>query len=459
VLWIYKSWEEERQVGLVAAEVATLAASISDPLNAALNDGNSRQVGRLLAVFGGTPYLICADLFTDGVTRQASWPVPGCARINTPGPSYDVPLLRLGADAKLSVRINQDYLNGAVLQKLAIVALLLAAGSGLLALSFVAAFLWFVRRPLTQLSDAIQRFEEHNDPVPAPYLRDDEAGRVSAGYNRLLELEVQRVAEIREAHDHILDSLSYAKGIQAGLLPEGDLLSRRFGDVAQLWAPVGVVSGDMVWSLGFDRPDGQPSRTLLALIDCTGHGVPGGFMTILATSGLEQLYAASPNDQPGDILARLNRLVKRRLKQHTEHAKTNDGLDITLCDFDHESRRLTCATAGQSLLVFDGRSYRRIRGDKVSIGYVDSPADHSFKNHLVDYSYESRFLLTTDGVIDQPGGERGLGFGLSRVVSHFSKFDSRTGVARQVMEFDELRKAWMANRAQVDDCSLILLRP
>ncbi len=207
------------------------------------------------------------------------------------------------------------------------------------------AFRRTINRPLTRMLAAIERFEQHDLAARVDYHALDEIGQVTRSYDAMLDLEVARGTEIREAHHAIVESVSYASRIQRGLLPPPQRLAASFADCAVLWRPRDVVGGDIYWvSAAGPRPT-------IVLLDCTGHGVPGGFMTMLAIATLERVFAQHDDLGPAALLQRLNALTRTLLNQDVAEPASNDGMDAAAlpdrpCQRERDLRRCAPVVAG-----------------------------------------------------------------------------------------------------------------
>ena len=412
VLFYYFEDRRARQRGQVSAEIATVANSIATPAKDLAQSGDLRRARSLLAVFSGFPFAICADLKPKPEADPiVSWPVIGCERIRKQGRDIEVPVATAGPEMVMLVRMDEVILANELRTEVGVVVLLGLFGGAALMLAGGFAFLWLINRPMSQMLRAIERFERHDDPQRVAYRSEDEIGRVITSYNAMLDREVERVSEVRKAHRDIVDSVTYATRIQQALLPAPELCALAFEEHAVIWKPRDLVGGDIYWV----RSDG--AHTTLAVIDCTGHGVPGGFMTMLAIATLERIFAENDALTPGAALSRLSDLTRKLLNQDRASGTSNDGLDAAICRINAASGEVLFAGARLSMLISDGEEVRRIRGDRISLGYPETPVSPQLTEHSVKVGKEAVALLATDGLIDQPGGPKRLSFGYRRALS------------------------------------------
>jgi serine phosphatase RsbU (regulator of sigma subunit) len=228
----------------------------------------------------------------------------------------------------------------------------------------------------------------------------------------IMEDLAQSNEDLETAHRQILDSIQYASRIQRAVLPGDSLVRQVLPQCVVVWEPRDVVGGDIYWC----RPWGEGH--LLILGDCTGHGVPGAFMTLIANGALDQaMQKAIPGDA-ADLLGHMHRLMQAWLGQDTDQGASDDGIEIGVCYLPPGRERIVFAGARFTLFQVDGEGVTEIVGDKKGIGYRAVPHEASFGNKLVKVLPGSRFFLTTDGMIDQVGGEKRRGYGKKR----FCKF-------------------------------------
>jgi len=255
----------------------------------------------------------------------------------------------------------------------------------------------------------------------------EESYRKLEEYNRTLEQKVEErtkelhesLEEVREANRKIMDSIRYAKMIQESLLPDMDQIKAYLPDSFFIWMPRDIVGGDIFFADCFR--DGL----VIAIIDCTGHGVPGALLTMIASTSLRRIIMDEGCHDPARILKRLNFMVKTSLKQDTEQVASNDGLDAGICFIrrneisEHgrpttDCEEVTFAGARINLTYIENNEINVIKGDKKSIGYKKSDLNFDFSNNVLSIRKGMSFYMTTDGFTDQWGGEREFSFGHKR---------------------------------------------
>ncbi len=228
--------------------------------------------------------------------------------------------------------------------------------------------------------------------------------------------DIQRAKqEVEILHKHTRDSIEYASLIQHSLIPSNDLFRKYFSDYLTIWHPKDIVGGDVYL---FDELRTK-DECLLFVIDCTGHGVPGAFVTMLVKAIEREVVAKINNDpsievSPAWILAYFNRTMKKLLKQEDEFSISNAGFDGAILYYNKTKKILRYAGAETPLFYIENGNLTIVKGDHYSIGYKKSDAAYRFKDHEIPTQEGMEFFLTTDGFIDQNGGEKGFPFGKKR---------------------------------------------
>ncbi len=219
-----------------------------------------------------------------------------------------------------------------------------------------------------------------------------------------LRLANQKLLAAKEAseaaNEKITSSIQYAKLIQRSLLPNPENMKAFLPNSFFLWLPRDIVAGDFIFTHRFD--DGL----IIAVIDCTGHGVPGAFMTMIASSGMRRIVKDEKCREPAEILNLLNGFVKMTLRQDTEEAPSDDGLDASICSIrrsspDAANGQITFAGARLPLICIFKDELTLVKGDKQSIGYKKSDLGFAFGSHTLELRKGMSFYMFTDGFADQ----------------------------------------------------------
>ena len=237
-------------------------------------------------------------------------------------------------------------------------------------------------------------------------------GGIVAVYSDLTALK-ENEERVANAHRLILESLHYASRIQAAMLPARRIIATVMHDHFLIWEPRDIVGGDFFW---FHRTN---RGHFIILGDCTGHGVPGAFMTLIACGLLDRHLRTMDEPSPGELLGKLHHDLQVMLGQDgglSGEGETDDGFDAGVCFVNPAERTLVYSGARFPLLLSRGGVIEEIKGDRSGVGYRRVPSDVTFSETRLDLTGSEAFYMTTDGLIDQVGGERRRSFGRRRAI-------------------------------------------
>ena len=280
--------------------------------------------------------------------------------------------------------------------------------------------------------------------------------------NKVLSLQRE---ELEHKHRDIMDSIKYAKRIQEAILPPKHIVERNIHDHFVLYKPKDIVSGDFYWT------EEHEGRVMVAAVDCTGHGVPGAFVSIVGSNGLNRAVNEFKLTQPAAILDKLNYLVTDSLHQGQTEGK--DGMDMALCCFDWVNRKVLFSGANNSLYVIskkiqvpetdivlkldDERIMYELKADKQPIGGVSSYHQKPFTPHEIEMVQGDMFYLFTDGFADQFGGPKGKKFKYSQLFKLLCNI-SALAMDKQREILNEEFEKWRGELEQIDDVCVIGVR-
>jgi serine phosphatase RsbU (regulator of sigma subunit) len=281
--------------------------------------------------------------------------------------------------------------------------------------------------------------------------------------NKELEVKNRKIEAayniIESQHKDIKDSIHYAERLQNAILPT-TAFSQFFGvNAFVLYKPKDIVSGDFYWIELHDGPPGR--KVLFAAVDCTGHGVPGAFMSIVGHNLLRQAVKDNKT-KPSEILDELNSGLSETLNQTLENSTVKDGMDIALCALSEKadgSKILEFAGANNPLWIIrkDSGKVEEIKGDKFPIGVFIGEEMHKFANHTLEVFPGDTLYVFTDGYADQFGGGKGKKFKYKPLQELLLSISNRAMPAQRTI-LEENFLTWKGGLEQVDDILIIGIR-
>lgn len=263
------------------------------------------------------------------------------------------------------------------------------------------------------------------------------------------EIERQRV-KLEHLYNEVTDSIKYAKRIQEAILPLETDVKKQLPDSFVLYKPKDIVSGDFYWMEKVGK------KVFFAAVDCTGHGVPGAFMSIVGYNLLKQIVKEENN--PGEILNKLSKGVKDTLHQGVEEGTSKDGMDIALCSYDSETYELQFAGAYNPLyLVRDGKLIE-IKADKFPIGGALEDSDYrKYTSHNIQLKKDDTIYIFSDGYADQFGGTKGKKFMVKQFRQLILDIQNKS-MEEQKRFLNDTIENWRGAHEQVDDILVIGVR-
>ena len=262
------------------------------------------------------------------------------------------------------------------------------------------------------------------------------------------EIETQSI-EISRLYDEVTDSIVYAKRIQTAILRPDSEVKKMIPNSFIFFKPKDIVSGDFYW---VDERNGQ---SFFAASDCTGHGVPGAFMSIIGHNGLDQ--AINFCETPAEILDALNEGLGRSLHQSDGEAETKDGMDIALCSVNEKKGLIQYAGAFNPLYLVRDGELEIIKADKFPVGSFVHDEVQKFTNHEIKYKKGDMYYICSDGFQDQFGGPKGKKYMLGRLRKLFVSISEKSLEEQTEILENELMD-WMGSNEQVDDILIIGLK-
>ncbi|MBI1287028.1 MAG: tetratricopeptide repeat protein [Flavobacteriales bacterium] len=266
--------------------------------------------------------------------------------------------------------------------------------------------------------------------------------------NREIELQKKTV---EEKNWEITSSIEYAKRIQDAIMPSMNEIRKALPESFVFYRPKGIVSGDFYW---FSKPN---DISFIAAVDCTGHGVPGAFLSMIGNDHLNQIVNSEHRTKPDEILNRLHHEIQATLRQKHGVTENHDGMDIALCAIHHKENKLAFASANRYLYLIRNGELTETKGDHFNIGGIMHEDVRHYTLHEMELQQGDTFYVFSDGVSDQFGGEDSKKFGYKRLKELLLSIH-KLPMDEQHKRFEKALAEWMGDSTQIDDFLLIGVR-
>jgi serine phosphatase RsbU (regulator of sigma subunit) len=289
-------------------------------------------------------------------------------------------------------------------------------------------------KEIAELQDRVNRELEQKVNERTKEIRDK---------NEILKIQKD---EIEVQKNDLTSSINYAHKIQTALLPSNEVLITNFKDHFILYQPLHIVSGDFYWFCEID------ACIFIVAADCTGHGVPGAFMSVLGISLLNEIVKISMKMDTSDILNRLRKELINSLHQTGIQDNTRDGIDLALCLINKNKRKLQFSGGFRPLFLVRKGQLLEFKGDRMPIGIYD--LSDSFTKIEIDYFEDDQFYLFSDGYVDQFGGPDRKRFkleNLKRILTDIHMF--QMSAQKEILE--QKLKEWKGEFEQIDDILVV----
>ena len=283
-------------------------------------------------------------------------------------------------------------------------------------------------------------------------------GLVKSRVQNQLELKLNR-DDLEAAHKHTRESIEYASLIQRAVLPENNLFREYFKDYFAIWHPKDMVGGDIYFFEELRHKD----ECLLFFIDCTGHGVPGAFVTMLVKAVEKQIISkilTNPDMDvsPAWIMGYFNNSLKKLLKQENAESVSNAGWDGGIIYYNKKDMIIKFCGAETPLFFVDTTGkINMVKGNRYSVGYKKCKMDYEYKESILQVREGMKFYCTTDGYLDQNGGEKDFPFGKTRFKNIIKNYHNEPMTEQQKIFLSEMKKYedMIPNNDRNDDMTLI----
>lgn len=269
--------------------------------------------------------------------------------------------------------------------------------------------------------------------------------------NMELEEKVNiRTQELQESNQKINDSIEYAKRLQEAILPSEQELKRVFKEHFSIWRPKDTVGGDFFWLREID------DVVILAVGDCTGHGVPGAFMTMTVNAILHNIVTTINKDDPSTIIRELHIQLKQALNKDSNIHSIDDGLDIAIFCIKNKSK-LIYLGANLDLYIKRDNEVQIVKPQSKGVGYSYIELKETLSNEVIDIKEGDTFIVTTDGFIHQNGGQKNYPFGKKRLYKMIQGYDNENFDSIKD-EYEANLESYMNNEQQRDDITVFAFR-
>jgi ligand-binding sensor domain-containing protein/serine phosphatase RsbU (regulator of sigma subunit) len=256
---------------------------------------------------------------------------------------------------------------------------------------------------------------------------------------------VEQKEEIEIKNKDITDSINYAQRIQASILPPIKKLQQNFSGSFVYYQPRDIVSGDFYW---FDKI--SEYKFVIVCADSTGHGVPGAFMSMIGTTLIKDICMRDEAKTPSEILKRLDSELRNTLNQNLEAEKSNDGMDIIVCEIDTRTNYLRYASAMRPMIIYCNGEQIYVKGSRSSVGGHYDKEDKEFLDEGMQLSKGDIIYMFSDGYPDQFGGPMGKKFKMVRL-KNLLKDIYQKPMEEQFNYVKSTFNLWKEDLEQVDD--------
>ncbi|MBN2893380.1 MAG: SpoIIE family protein phosphatase [Bacteroidales bacterium] len=250
-------------------------------------------------------------------------------------------------------------------------------------------------------------------------------------------------SELKISHNHLIENIEYSLKLQNSLLPDLTLFANNFAEYFIIFKPKSKVSGDFYFFQEYKN------KIFFAIGDCTGHGIPGGFMTILSISNLKQIIFRNPEYTPAEILEELRFSIKSIFK--TFGTETQDGLDLAFCCFEKNSQQIVFSGANLPLILIKKNQITEYKGVRNPIGFY--PIEKSFINTTINIEKNDLLYMFSDGLFDQFNSDYSK-FTKKRFIDFISE-NQNFNLLEQKNKLELTYENWEKNMSQIDDVCVL----
>lgn len=254
--------------------------------------------------------------------------------------------------------------------------------------------------------------------------------------------------KLYKSNKELLDSIYYAESVQRGILPHDRHFKRLFEEYFVLYNPQGIIGGDLYWI-------GQKGHLkYFAVGDCTGHGVSGAILSVMALNYLNYIVLGKEFNELGEVLQELDKKWIETFHQGSELGYNNDWLEIGICSFNEETKELQFAGAFNKLIYIVKDQLKEIMGNKFPIGGWQLETKREYTTHYITVESPTIFYLYSDGYKDQFGSENRKRYSSKRMKALFLR-NSSNSLQMQAAELQFELDKWRGTEDQTDDVCVL----
>ena len=295
-----------------------------------------------------------------------------------------------------------------------------------------------------------------SDQIKSPFLRLLKRRKLNISSKKKISDEIMLITPNppggESRNRELNESIVYAKRIQEGMMLKEKHLAKLFKESFLIFNPKDIVSGDFYWFTKLN------DKIIIAVADCTGHGIPGAFMSVLGISLLNQIVIEEKNTDVSFILQRLDHKIKKAFSYSheliTEDRQMNDGMDISICSISPSEGILSFAGAFRPVYHVSENILTILEGSRYPIGGLNLEAKREYSKKTISYKTGDRLFMFSDGFADQFGGNRNKKFMAGKFRSLLLK-TSRLSVSTQKDELERTFLEWRNNNEQTDDVLVV----
>lgn len=255
--------------------------------------------------------------------------------------------------------------------------------------------------------------------------------------------------ELKKFREENLQSLQYARSIQKALMPRAASITEIFPESFIYQDPKSIVSGDFFWFQHLGE------KTFVSVADCTGHGVPGGLLTVIGINDLQSILQTGKIKSPARILSELDSRICLQLSKKFGRKTIHDGMDVVACTIDMDKMTLSYSAANQNIYLVRNGKITVIKGDRISLG--SQFGEQVFKQHQLRLQEGDMLYLLTDGLGDQFGGPLNKKYGLRKLRSLLVNLEKHPVLNQEKILQDELVR-WRRENERTDDVLVMGIR-